>query len=73
MTENPISLGGLLSTIVSTKPITVNLFRGELLLITFILDGYQALEDEIEAATVTKIEIKNLSTLNITIDASENP
>ena len=71
MTENPISLGGLLSTIVSTKPITVNLFRGELLLITFILDGYQALEDEIEAATVKKIVLKNLNTIDVTIETND--
>jgi hypothetical protein len=66
--NDTITLGGLLSTIVSTKKITINLFdQNDLLIITFILDGYEALEDELEAATVTKIEISNMTTLNITI------
>lgn len=68
MNDNTITLGGLLSTIISTKKITINLFdQDDLLIITFILDGYAALEDELEAATVTKIEIQNMTTLNITI------
>lgn len=68
-----ITLGGLLGTISSTKNITVNLFSQEgLLIITFILSGYAALEDELESASVTKIEIINTTTLNITID-TETP
>ena len=74
MNENTITLGGLLSTISSTKNITINLFSAEgLLIITFILAGYAALEDELESSTVTKIEILNTTTLNITIDDAPTP
>lgn len=69
-----INLKGLLSVIVSEKPITINLFNEKnLLLITFIQPGYKMLEDIYEEDPVTRIEIKNLSTLNITIDTSANP
>ena len=69
-----IDLKGLLSVIVSEKPITINLFNEKnLLLITFVLPGYRYLEDVYEEDPVTRIEIKNLSTLNITIDTSANP
>lgn len=73
MTPNDITLGGLLSVIESTKPITVNLYdQNELLIITFILDGYAALEDALEGDPVLKITIKNLTTLDIQIDTSNN-
>lgn len=69
-----IDLKGLLSVVVSEKPITINLFNEKnLLLITFVLPGYSYLEDVYEEDPVTRIEIKNLSTLNITIDTSANP
>lgn len=66
--DNPITLGGFLSVLESTKPITINLYKeDELLIITFIKDGYEALEDELEAATVKKIVLKNLNTIDVTI------
>lgn len=69
MGENIITLGGLLSTISSTKNITVNLYnQNNLLIITFVLAGYAALEDSLEAASVTKIEILTPTSLNITIN-----
>lgn len=69
-----IDLKGLLSVIVSEKPITINLFNEKnLLLITFVQPGYKMLEDVYEEDPVTRVEIKNLSTLNITIDTSANP
>ena len=69
-----IDLKGLLSVVVSEKPITINLFNEKnLLLITFVLPGYPYLEDVYEEDPVTRIEIKNLSTLNITKDTSANP
>ena len=69
-----INLKGLLSVIVSEKPITINLFNEKnLLLITFVQPGYKMLEDVYEEDPVTRVEIKNLSTLNITIDTSTNP
>ena len=69
-----INLKGLLSVIVSEKPITINLFNEKnILLITFVQPGYKMLKDIYEEDPVTRIEIKNLSTLNITIDTSANP
>lgn len=66
---NEITLGGLLSVIQSTKTIKINLYDSatELLIISFDLPGYAALEDEIEQSPVNKIEIANLTTLNISI------
>lgn len=73
MDENMITLGGLLKVLESAKPITVNLFdQDNLLLITFIKDGYQALEDVLESDLVTKIVIKNLQTIDITINTEGN-
>lgn len=69
--DNPITLGGFLSVLESTKPITINLYKeDELLIITFIKDGYEALEDELEAATIKKIVLKNLNTIDITIETT---
>lgn len=71
--DNPITLGGFLSVLESTKPITINLMSEEgLLIITFIKDGYAALEDELEAATVIKIALKNMNTFDVTIE-TPNP
>ena len=69
MGDDIITLGGLLSTISSTKNITINLFnQSNLLIITFILTGYKALEDDLEASQVTKIEILTPTSLNIIIN-----
>ncbi len=68
-----INLKGLLSTILSEKSITVNLYNEKnLLLISFILPGYPCLEDKYEEDPVTRIEIKSTNVLNITIDTSNN-
>ena len=68
-----ITLKGLLSVIESDKDIKVNLFNEEsLLLITFVLKGYECLDDFLEDDEVTKIEIVNNTTLNITIDTTNN-
>lgn len=71
--DNSITLGGFLSVLESTKPITINLMSEEgLLIITFIKDGYSALEDTIESATIKKIVLKNLNTIDVTIETT-NP
>lgn len=68
-----ITLEGLLQVIKSTKVITVNLFNEEgLLLISFGLPGYSALEDTLEDDEVLEVEIVNLVTLNIKIDTSND-
>jgi len=64
-----ITLEGLLSVIESTKPITINLYNEEnLLLITFVMAGFECLDDFLCDDEVTKIKIVNLNTLDITID-----
>ena len=68
-----ITLEGLLKVIKSDKTITVNLYNeSDLLLITFGLPGYDCLDDFLLDDEVTKLEIINLLTLNITIDTSKN-
>ena len=64
-----ITLSALLSVISNTKTIKVNLFNDttKLLIVSFDLPGYPALDDTIKGATVEKLEIVNLQTLNITI------
>lgn len=72
--DGTINLKGLLSTIVSEKSITVNLYNEKnLLLISFVLPGFPYLEDVYEEDPVTRIEIKSTNVLNVTIDTSENP
>ena len=71
--EIEITLKGLLSVIESTKPITINLYdENDLLIITFGLPGYSALEDTLEADEVTKIVIRNLYTLDVYINTANN-
>lgn len=74
MNDILITLEGLLKTIVSTKDITINLYRVEgtdpetkTLLITFLLPGYDSIDDEIMSEEVKAIEIVNTTTINITI------
>lgn len=73
MDDINITLEGLLSVVKSAKSITVNLFNEEsLLLITFNLEGYKALDDFLCDDEVLEIEIKSPSALNIKIDTSKN-
>lgn len=68
-----ITLEGFLKVIFTTKPITINLFNeNDLLLISFELAGYQALDDFLADDKVIKIEFKALNTINVTIDTSNN-
>ena len=71
MNDILITLKGLLSTIKSDKSITVNLFNeNDLLLITFILDGYLSLEDDLESDEVIEITFPKLNTINIKINTN---
>ena len=71
--EIKITLEGLLSVIESTKPITINLYNEEnLLLITFVMSGYDCLDDFLCDDEVKKVKIVNLNTLDVTIDTSLN-
>lgn len=70
---NTITLEGFLSVIDTIKPITINLFNEEaLLLITFELAGYKALDDFLCDDEIIKIQFKTLNTINVTIDTSKN-
>jgi len=73
MNESLIILKGLLSVIESSKTIMVNLYNEQdLLLISFGLEGWEALDDFLCDDTVTKIKINNLTSIDITIDTSNN-
>lgn len=66
-----ITLSGLLSVIKSEKIIKVNLYDSDdLLKISFDLPGYQSLDNFLEECEVTKIEIVNMTTMNVYIDTS---
>ena len=68
-----INLEGLLKVIVSGKIMTVNLFNeNDLLLISFGLPGYDCLDDFLLDDEVKKIELVNVTNVNITIDTSNN-
>lgn len=75
-----ITLEGLLKTIKSSKAVTINLYHmvevdGEQvkqLLISFLLPGYECLDDFLMDDEVTEIEILNSTSINITIDTSKN-
>lgn len=71
--EPLITLKGLLSVIESLKPVTINLYNeNNLLLIKFELPGYDALDDFLNDDEVTNIKLNNLYNLDITIDTSNN-
>lgn len=64
-----ITLSGLLSVIHSEKIIKVNLYDSEdLLKISFDLPGYESLDNSLEECEVTKIEIVNMTTMNVYIN-----
>lgn len=74
-----ITLEGLLKTLVSTRPMSVSLYKEatepetpDELLISFLLPGYDCLDDILMDDEVKKIEIVNTTTINITIDTSRN-
>lgn len=82
MNEILITLEGLLKTIISTKPITINLYHMvqedpevepvKTLLITFLLPGYDCIDDFLMDDEVKSIEIVNSTNINIVIDTSLN-
>ena len=82
MNDILITLEGLLKTIVSTKDITINLYHMvepepgtepvKTLLITFLLPGYDCIDDFLMDDEVKSIEIINTTTINIIIDTSLN-
>ena len=70
-----ITLEGLLKTIVSARPMTVNLYKEVTdadpeLLISFGLPGYECIDDFLMDDEVKAITIVNTTTVNITIDTS---
>lgn len=69
-----MTLENLLGVIYSpTKTIQIDLFsENNLLLISFALPGYDCLDNFLLDDIVSKIEIVNLTKLNITIDTSLN-
>ena len=79
MNDILITLEGLLKTIVSTRPTTINLYSeatdpelDPTLLITFLLPGYDCLDDFLMDDEVKSITIVNTTTINIVIDTSHN-
>lgn len=68
-----ITLKGLLQVIDSQKPVTINLYNeNDLLIIRFELSGYAALEDSLEDDEVILVKINNLYNLDIKIDTSSD-
>ena len=79
MEENTITLEGFLSVLKSAQPVTINLSSKGLLedeanlpLITFILPGYDCLDDFLLDDEVVEIEIVNPKVINVVIDTSNN-
>ena len=83
MNDILITLKGLLQTIVSpNKTVTINLYHMiqddpevepvKTLLITFLLPGYECIDDFYMDDEVKEIEIVDSRTINIVIDTSLN-
>ena len=77
MNDILITLKGLLQTIVSpNKTVTINLYHMvddvKTALITFLLPGYECIDDFYMDDEVTEIEIVDSRTINIVIDTSLN-
>ena len=68
-----IILEGFLSVITTEKPITINLYNeNDLLLISFELAGFNALDDFLMDDEVIEINFPKNNTINIKIDTSKN-
>lgn len=68
-----MTLLSLFNAIKSDKIITINLYNeNDLLLITFGLPGYDALDDYLLERKVDTLEIQRLDMLKIKIKAQEN-
>ncbi len=77
MNDILITLKGLLQTIVSpNKTVTINLYHMvedvKTALITFLLPGYECIDDFYMDDEVKEIEIVDSRTINIVIDTSLN-
>lgn len=77
MNDILITLKGLLQTIVSpNKTVTINLYHMvddvKIALITFLLPGYECIDDFYMDDEVKEIEIVDSRTINIVIDTSLN-
>ena len=79
MDNDKITLEGFLSVIKYTQPITINLFakaataeEEDQSLISFLLPGYDCLDDFLLDDQITNIEIVSLKSFNVTIDTSED-
>ena len=82
MNDILITFEGLLKTIKSTKDITINLYHMvqtdpevepvKELLITFLLPGYNSIDDFLMDDEVKEIKIINSTTIEIVIDTSLN-
>ena len=75
MNDILITLEGLLKTIKSEKPITVNLYKEVTdadpeLLISFLLPGYECLDDFLMDDEVKEITILNTQSIAVVIDTS---
>ena len=69
-----VQLEGLFRALVSSKIITINLFdNNDLLLITFQLPGFDALDDWLLEKDVAEIEIINASTIRVKLAADPVP
>ena len=69
-----VQLEGLFRALVSSKIITINLFdSNDLLLITFQLPGFDALDDWLLEKDVAEIEIINASTIRVKLAADPIP
>lgn len=67
-----MTLESLFQAIVSVKTITINLYdSNDLLLITFGLPGYDALDDYLLDRKVKAIEILTLTSLNVRLAEQE--
>lgn len=77
MNDILITLEGLLKTIVSARPMTVNLYKEVTdadpeLLISFGLPGYDCLDDFLMDDEVKAITIVSTTVIDVTIDTSLN-
>lgn len=68
-----MTLSELLSVIKSKKPITINLYdENDLLLISFGHLGYIHLDDDLENRKIQEIEIINLTNINIKLAEAQS-
>lgn len=67
-----ITLGGLLEALAKSKNLTANVYQNDKLLISFKVEGYDALDDFLLEEQVERIKISSINNIYVYLEAKED-